>query len=383
MNKKTRIAWVLIPLGVGGGALTVLQTWAANIDLGRFEISVIVGIDGDSKAMRALDLEPLPIYTVPTLASKRGWLLPALTSVIRILRAEKFDIVHTMLIQSDVLGTIAAKLVGSSIVVSSVVGYPYRAKTPRVKKWIYRCFYRIVHPFLDRIVAVSHKTRTDLISDFGVTPAKVDVVYLGLDERFLKDCEHVPPPNFSKLVIGTMAELITEKGVGDFIDAAMTILRQVPTARFVIAGDGPERANLTRKVEAYGISDMVQFQGWVTSCVDWLRSVTLFVLPSYEEGLPWSLLEAMACRRPAVATDVGGIPEIISHGQTGLLVSPGQPESIAKAVLRMVHDPEWALQIGKRGGNEVAARFTSRMEVSAMEALYDEAKALLDMKSTR
>tara|TARA_B100001964_G_C14233198_1_gene601091 strand:- start:1922 stop:2566 length:645 start_codon:yes stop_codon:yes gene_type:complete len=213
-----------------------------------------------------------------------------------------------------------------------------------------------------------------LISDFGVAPDKVDVVHLGLDQSFLKRCTQVPPPDFNKFVVGTMAELIPEKGVGDFVDAARLILRHVPKGRFVIAGDGPERADLTRKVEAYGLADAVQFQGWVTSCVDWLRNVTLFVLPSYEEGLPWTVLEAMACCRPTIATAVGGIPEIISHGQTGLLVASGQPESIANAVLSMVRDPEWALQIGKRGRSEVASRFTSSREVDSIQALYDEAK---------
>ena len=362
-----------MPLGVGGGALTQLQNWAANIDLKRFEPSVILGADGHSKAMRALDLGHLPVYTVPVLPFKRGWLLPALVSLIRIMRAERFDIIHTMLVQGDILGVIAAKLIGSGVVVSSVVGCLYRGETPRTKKWIYHLFYRILHSHLDRIVAVSHETRSALIRDFGVAPEKIDMIHLGIDRRVFERGGLIHPPSFRKPVVGTMAELIPEKGICDFINAVKPILSHVPTARFIVVGDGPEREDLMRKVEAQGLVDVVEFRGWLPSGLDLFEEVDGFVLPSYEEGLPWVVLEAMACRRPTVATNVGGIPEIITDGENGLLVQAGDPASIAVAVLSLINNPEWALEVGELGRQRVESRFLAYREMSEIEALYNQA----------
>ena len=373
MTSKTRVAWVLIPLGVGGGALTVLQTWASNIDLERFAPSVILGVDGHTEAMRAVDLGHLPVYTVPALSFKRGWLLPALVSLIRIMRAERFDIVHTMLVQGDILGVIAAKLIGFGVVVSSVVGCLYRGETPRAKKWIYRLFYRILHTHLDRIVAVSHMTRSALIRDFGVASEKVDVIHLGIDRRVFEHGELIPPPSFREPVVGTVAELIPEKGIDDFVDAATLIRVEAPRARFIIVGDGPERENLMKKVEAQGLADVVEFRGWIPSGLDLFEEVDGFVLSSYEEGLPWVVLEAMACRRPTVATNVGGIPEIITDGENGLLVQAGDPASIAAAVLSLINNPEWALEVGERGRQHVESRFSAYREMTEIEALYDQA----------
>jgi len=355
--------------------LTVLRSWASNIDLERFEPCVIIGGNSDSKTMRALKINSVPVYRAPPLISGQGWLLPSLISLIRIFRAREIDIVHTMGVQSDILGTIAAKLAGGIVIVSSVVGSLFRTNTMHIKKCMYRLLYRMVHPHFERIIAVSQKTRADLISDFGVPSDKVHVVHLGLDKSVLGQGGMIPPPVFRDPVVGTMAELIPEKGICDFIDAVKPILSRVPTARFIVAGDGPERDNLIRKVESQGLADVVKFRGWLPNGLDLFEEVDVFVLPSYEEGLPWVVLEAMACRRPTVASAVGGVPEIITDGLTGLLVEPRDPKMIASAVIRMVHNPEWALQIGEQGRNEVMSRFTYNREIGAIQALYDEMMA--------
>ncbi len=184
-----------------------------------FIMAIGPGGNSDSKTIRALKINSIPVYRVPPLVSGQGWLLPSLISLIRIFRTREIDIVHTMLVQSDILGTIAAKLAGRIVIVSSVEGYLFRTKTMHIKKCIYRLLYRMVHPHFERIIAVSQKTRADLISDFGVPSDKVHVVHLGLDKSVLGQGGMIPPPVFRDPVVGTMAELIPEKGICDFIDA--------------------------------------------------------------------------------------------------------------------------------------------------------------------
>lgn len=359
-----------MPLGLGTGTVTVLRSWASSIDLDLYEPSVIIGIDGDAQPVLPLELGAIPVYRIPTLSSAHGWFPPSLVSLARLFSEIGLDIAHAMTIQADILATIAGRLAGTSTVVSWVPGYPYRSRTPALKKLVYRLLYRMVHPHQEGILVVSNQLRSDLIRDFGVAPDKVDVMHVGLDKGFLEDSKHISAPSFNNLVVGTMATLIPEKGIGDFIDAAVIVLKEFPATRFLIAGDGPDKERFRHKVNALGLEDVIKFRGWVYPCIDVLKDMDVFVLPSYQEGLPLVVLESMACGRPTIATNVGGIPEIITDKRIGLLVEAGQPESIARAVISLARDPASSLLMGQRAKKDVISRFTSRRQIDALHKFY-------------
>jgi glycosyltransferase involved in cell wall biosynthesis len=168
-------------------------------------------------------------------------------------------------------------------------------------------------------------------------------------------------------IVLTLARLVPQKGLVDLVRAA----RLVPGAIFAIAGDGPERERLETEARAAGVEDRVRLLGYRADVADLLAACDVFVLPSHFEGLPLAVLEAMAASRPVVATEVGGTVEAIRDGETGLLVPPQSPQSLAQAIGRVLQDADLARRLARSGGEFVRAEFSAERMVRETAALYD------------
>ena len=139
-------------------------------------------------------------------------------------------------------------------------------------------------------------------------------------------------------VIGCVGALVDHKGHRFLIRAAAQVVREVPDARFVILGEGERRDELTREIRDLGLERHVLLPGFRPDVLSLLKTFDVFVMPSITEGLGTSLLDAMACARPIVASRVGGIPEVVVDGETGLLVPPRDPDSLAEAIVKLLED---------------------------------------------
>ena len=148
------------------------------------------------------------------------------------------------------------------------------------------------------------------------------------------------------------------------------MLDRIPGARFVLVGDGPERAALARQAHNLGIADRVALRGLVAQGADVLSEMSVFALPSHVEGMSNALLEAMAAGLPVVATDVGGNGEVMVAGETGLLVPPRDPDALAEALVLLLKDPERARAMGAAGRARVEQSFTVEQMVARLQTLY-------------
>jgi glycosyltransferase involved in cell wall biosynthesis len=146
----------------------------------------------------------------------------------------------------------------------------------------------------------------------------------------------------------------------------------MPPAVFLFAGDGPERPRLEATARALGIADRVRFLGHRTDVPELLALCDLFVLPSLYEGLPLSVLEAMAAARPVVASAVGGTDEAVVHGETGLLVTPASAASLCEAISSLLADRERAVRMGRAGQARATREFSVDRMVSGVVAVYEE-----------
>ena len=155
-----------------------------------------------------------------------------------------------------------------------------------------------------------------------------------------------------------MAALVPHKGQRYLIDAAAIVVRQVPDARFVIAGEGELRSALERQIRDRHLEKHVMLLGFRPDVLSLQKVFDVFVMSSVTEGLGTSLLDAMACGKPVVATEAGGIPEVIEDGLTGLLVPTRDPESMAAAIIRLLNDPDLRRQMGAAGILSVRERFS-------------------------
>lgn len=167
-------------------------------------------------------------------------------------------------------------------------------------------------------------------------------------------------------VIGTVGRLSREKGVGDLLEAARRVIDAFAECVFLIVGDGPLAAELNARAHALGIAGRVRFAGTRRDVPRLLGLMDVFVLPSYVEGQPMALLEAMASGRPVIATGVGDVPEIVHHGESGTIVAPGEPAAMAHGILFYLKDPGEAARVAAEARREVARRYSA----SAMAAKY-------------
>src|SRR5438132_2960623 len=202
---------------------------------------------------------------------------------------------------------------------------------------------------------------------------KLRVVRCGVDETFL-DRGPTPVPQASRLVF--VGRFYPEKGVVILVEAAAKLKREHLRVELILIGDGPSRAEIEQAIARHGLADEVKLLGWQGS--ERIREEILgsraLVLPSYAEGLPIVLMEALALHRPVVSTQVAGIPELVQPGISGFLVPPGSPDDLAEAIRAvMLASIEQLGEMGRRGAARVAQRHDARTNARQLEALFSQA----------
>jgi len=176
----------------------------------------------------------------------------------------------------------------------------------------------------------------------------------------------------SSIVVGALANLRPEKDLGTFLLAALAILKRFPTAEFLLIGDGPEANSLKQFAGDLGILESVHFLRDRSDVPDLLATLDILILSSYTESFPNAILEAMAMGKPVVATNVGGVSELVWEGQTGYLVPPKDPEAIAERVLGLCQDPARRLQMGKSARLRVESEFSVSELIKRLERFYTQ-----------
>jgi glycosyltransferase involved in cell wall biosynthesis len=223
-------------------------------------------------------------------------------------------------------------------------------------------------------VAASEAIHQTLIED-GIDRERIVTVYEGIDLHRVQ--AELPANIHAELwlptqapVVGAVAALTQEKGHKHLIDAAALVVREVPDARFVILGEGDLRPALERQVKELHLDKHVLLPGFRADILAFIRSFDLFVMSSLAEGLGTSLLDAMALSKATVATDTGGIPEVVSHGETGLLVPPRDHRALAGAISELLKNQERRDRMGRAGFERVRRLFTAERMVERTLDVY-------------
>jgi glycosyltransferase involved in cell wall biosynthesis len=204
----------------------------------------------------------------------------------------------------------------------------------------------------------------------GVPADRIRTIYEGMDltpfpKRELPGLRRPGEPT----VIGTVAHFSHEKGLCHLVEAAALIPDVHARMRFVLVGDGACRQDLENQVRDRGLESCFHFAGFQKQPAPYLSAFDCFVLPSLSEGLSSSILSAMAASLPVIATNVGGIPELIEHEQNGLLVPPANPVSLAQAIQRLVDNPAEAFRMGRQGRLRAEKQFTLQRMILQIEQL--------------
>ena len=279
----------------------------------------------------------------------------------KILGRQDFDIIHLNTPRPLVLGGLASKLCGIPLrVCSRRVNFPLNSPLSRLKyNWMQ-----------ESVVTVSGSIRQTLIQG-GVRPDLIKVIYEGIDLDWVDSQQaHAPDHVNSGLVVGTVAHLSPEKGHRTLLEAAPRVISRVPDVHFILVGRGALMSTLKARVEELGIQKRVTFTGFRSDSEVLMKSFDVFCLPSLSEGLSSAILVAMASSLPVIATQVGGIPELVIDDETGILVSPDDADQLAVGLCKVLESPQLREKMGCAGRQRIEEKFTLERKLNETENLY-------------
>jgi glycosyltransferase involved in cell wall biosynthesis len=278
--------------------------------------------------------------------------LPAACAIINILRRGRYDVFHAHTSHAVGLGAMAAPF----------GGWPARIYTRRLASSIHHRWKYLLGT--DVCIGISRAVVQRLLED-GIPRDRVAYVPSGVE--IPANGAQGSAPSL-RPVIGTVAHLEREKGIDILLEAMVPIGRSHPDATLVIVGDGPERDRIEEKARSLG--GRVRLLGHRDDVPSILPSFDVYVAPSRKEALGTSILAAQAHGLPVVASWVGGTPEVVEDGRTGLLVSPESPEEVARAVARLLDDPPLRRRLGRAAREQVAAEYSTERMVSGTLEVY-------------
>lgn len=344
-----------------------------------FHVTVATRVGKDADRIRAAGLDLIPLnWSRRSTHPLRE--LAALREVVSVFRAARPHVVHQVAIKPVLYGSVAARLTGVPVVVNAVAGLGYVFSSTDLKARALRPLVRAAfHLLLDRRNArlilqnrddvehfveerIVHRDRVTLIRGSGVDPA-----------RFTVGPEPPGPP-----LVVLPARMLRDKGVEEFVAAARALRGEGVAARFALVGS-PDPENLAcipeTQLQAWQAEGVVEYWGWRTDMAAVFQQAHVVCLPSYREGLPKALIEAAACGRPIVTTDVPGCREVVSDGDNGFLVPARDTDVLTRVLRRLALEPHLRAAMGRRGRERAEREFSMDRVVGETLDLYVRAMA--------
>jgi len=376
LSHKYNIVYIIDGLGMGG-AERLMVPLLRNLNRKFFEprICVLQVKNGNpvAKDIRALGV-PVDLISVKQLRD-----ITAIYRIRKYLKAVKADLVHTQLEFANSLGSFASKLLGlpSVCTIHTIPSQDMKVKS-KIHQEIEALSLRF---FCDRIIAVSEEARLFYIEISNASPQKVITIYNGIDLTNFINIDHYEARLEVRKELGipldanlltTVAVLRHLKGVQFMIRALSAVLEATPNTYYLIVGGGAHHDALADEADKGRVKEHVVFAGLRNDIPRLLAASDIFVLPTLTDALPTVLAEAMAARLPIVASAVGGVPEMVTDGRNGYLVSSGSPGELTDACITLLTDPVMRNEMGQNGWQIVNEKFNIHGQIGQLEKLYLE-----------
>jgi glycosyltransferase involved in cell wall biosynthesis len=360
VTRRPRIL-LLVTLAETGGAQTYVAALAAGLT-GRFDVTVAAHGSGPLRgAAEAAGADFVALRHVRRPLSARDVL--GLLELTRLVRRLRPDVVHASSSKAGALGRVAAYLAGVRVRVFTVHGWAFAAvRGPRSR--LYRLADRTLRPLTTVTICVSERERTLGLAARTCDAERTVVIRTGIDAG---PRPHARPDSEPPTIV-SVGRLQAPKDTVTLLHALASLPSGFGTA--LLVGEGPERPGAEALIRRLGLAHSVSLLGDREDVPQLLAASQVFVLSTRSEGLPVSILEAMAAGLPVVATGVGGVPELVVDGETGLLVRPGDPAALAAALRRLLEDPELRRKLGAAGRARVGTHFTLDSFHEAHVAVY-------------
>lgn len=370
-DERPHILFIIDELCEMGGAERVLFKMIRLLPADLFRCSLLTfRINPEAEEVRNI---ACPVHVLPLRKTYDWNALRVARQIRQFIHRENVSIVHTFFETSDLWAGPIAKLSGCPILISS------RRDLGILRSRKHRIAYKVFRGLYDSVLAVSPQVREFCIKQDGLDPAKVQTLFSGLEmERICETANrsvmrrrmNIPE---SVPVITTVGNIRRVKGIDVLIEAAASACARHPSALFLVVGrksDEQYCRELESRIESLGLTHNFMFPGSCEDVFSILRMSDIFCLPSRSEGFSNALIEAMACRLPCVATDVGGNREVLEHGQTGFVVASEDHQDLAERLVHLLDDPSLATEMGLRGEEVVQNGFTAQVMMRNLVSVY-------------
>jgi glycosyltransferase involved in cell wall biosynthesis len=388
-ENRLKLFQVIARLNVGGAAVYNILLTKYLSEKG-YDSRMIKGQEDPNEGYildvtRDYEQEKLHIF-IPNLKRDISILqdMVAFFKLMRLFYREKPHVVHTHTAKAGVLGRIAAFVTAVPVKVHTFHGHTFKGYFGRIRTRFFLLIEQVLGRLSDCITTETPALREDLIS-FKIAPQeKIKVVPLGLELDQFVDLSSYRGVLRKRLglqehtiIVGIVARLVPIKAVDLFLHSAKRLISVHDKVHFVIVGDGELRAELQTTAEELGLAGKVTFTGFWKDLREVYADLDIVALTSLNEGCPVSIIEALAAGKPVVATAVGGVKDVIQHGENGLLVPPGDPDRIARACADLIDSPSTRQRLADRGRRTVFENFAIQDSVDLVEQLY---LSLLELK---
>ncbi len=349
-----------------GGSERQLTELARSLDRARFTPHVACV---DARGSRAADLREagVPILELPLQSLASFQTLKMAARLRAYVQRQGIRLIHAFDPPMNVFASTFGRLSGAKIILTSQRCFEDTIYPPQRKQ------VRIAHRLANGVVANAEAVRQHLLTAYGLPAKKIRICRNGIDlSRFTGERRHRPPFTAAYPVIGTVCVLRPEKAVHLLLEAFSWIAPPFPQSRLLIVGSGPELESLQQLRTKLGLGDTVHFEPATTDVAPWMRAIDIFVLPSLSEAFSNSIMEAMASGCAVVASNVGGNPELVEHGVTGLLFARNNADDLARQISALIDNPALRDRLAEAGRGRIAAEFSLVESTRRMEAIYDE-----------
>ncbi len=378
-----KVLRIIARLNIGGPAIHTI-TLTSELNKRGFSDTLVCGKVNDSEGDMAYlaeekGVKPIVIHNLGREISVLKD-LKAFLKLVSIMYRERPDIVHTHTAKAGTLGRIAAICTGVPVRFHTFHGHVFDGYFSPRKAKAFLLIERFLALFTDRVITVSESVKNEIVNKLKVTDdSKCVIVPLGFDlDTFLKSGEKKGlfrkkiGTDDETLLIGIVGRLVPIKNHAMFLDVACKVKDRVKKMKikFIIVGDGELKGQLKKRAADMGLEEEVLFTGWVEDLASVYADLDVVTLTSLNEGTPVSLIEAMACGKPVMATNVGGVRDLVKEEMNGLLVKSGDVGAFADKLISLLESPDRREHLGENGRRSVIDKYSKERLVGDIESLY-------------
>jgi len=347
------------------GAHRHLLSIIENLDLDKFKIHVITPpgpLAGEIKDLkRKIDTD------IIAMRSRSDFL--AIRKIRQHIKHIKPDVIHVHGTRAGALGRLAAIGLNIPVIYTEHLWTKHYTINNVFIRWCHMVGYWFLDLFTNVNIAVSHAVKEFLIDNNISRTEKIKVIYNGIADTNLKAKVFQSDKEFVIASVGTLNRI---KGMQYLIRAMDRVHQEFPEAKLEIIGDGPFKNKLVKEVEKYKLKKIVKFVGFTNEVEKYLTKFDLYIQPSLSESFGLAIVQAMNIGLPVIATNTGGIPEVVTDGKSGVLVKPADSKELATAIIELLRNPKRGKIMGEMGRQDVRIKFNLEDMIDELESVYEE-----------